>query len=159
MDQPSETRARFLELAGRTVELLEGVPGELPPGQIDPGTVEMASVELQSRSMSAQLMHCMDEGSERLVVLECDLGTVVASERGEFLKSLLAFNLESWPRVLGLDEISDAVTCTWTFQLDEASALDVAAHCEEAAALAARWTSDGFLRSAATAALIPHRKT
>jgi hypothetical protein len=144
-------RGRFLELAGQIIERFEGVLGELPDFQADPNAVETAAVELRSGGMSARLVHCMAEDFSRLLVLECVLGTVVAKDRGAFLKSLLAFNLDSWPRVLSVDSGSDAVTCTWTFQLSETRAQDVAVHCEEAASLAARWQDDKLLAPTHTA--------
>jgi hypothetical protein len=156
VNQTSETRSRFLELAGKVIERLEGVPGAFPDLRADSNTVETAAVELRSGGMSARMMHCMAEDFRRLLVLECVLGTVIAKDRGAFLKSLLAFNLESWPRVLGLDAESGAVTCTWTFQLSETSAQNIAAHCEEAASLAAEWQDDGFLAPALRALPLPH---
>ena len=151
MNQTSEMRGRFLELAGQVIERLEGVLGELPNLQTDLDTVETAAVELRSGGMSARLMHCVAEDFSRLLVLECVLGTVIAKDRGAFLRGLLAFNLESWPRVLGLDPGSGAVTCTWTFQLSQTSVQSVAAHCEEAAGLAAEWQDGGFLAPILTA--------
>lgn len=151
MNQTSDMRGRFLELAGEVVERFDGVPGELPNLQADPTTVETAAVELRSGGMSARLMHCVAEDLSKLLVLECLLGTVVAKDRGALLKSLLAFNLDSWPRVLGLDLGTGAVTCTWTFKLSEASVQGIAAHCEEAASLAAEWQDGGFLAPILTA--------
>lgn len=144
-------RGRFLELASQIIERLEGLPSEFPDIQADPRTVETASFELRSGGMSARLVHCVTEDYSRLLVLECVLGTVVAKDRGAFLKSLLASNLDAWPRVLSLDPGAGAVICTWTFQLDETNAQGVVVHCEEAASLAAQWQDDGFIAPTRTA--------
>ena len=145
MNQPSEMRSRFLELTGQIVQWLGGVPRPLPGPLPDPSVVETACIELKSGGISLRLMHCGTEDYTRLLILECALGVAVTKDRAEFLKILLALNLESWPRVLSLDSQSDSVICTWTFQLSETDMHAVLVHCAEAASLSAKWQSDGFL--------------